>query len=174
MDKKGDESDSGHQTKRKKHCDFKICKKIAKKTTSSQLLRLRSQYLSSLLGNVDDRKGLLAIASCLFGKLYADKGYIGKDFARKMKDKGIEVLTRVRKNMLEVVHSEFDKALLRKRSVVETVFDELKNLCQIEHTRHRSLSNFAVNLLAGIVAYCLQPVKPRIAVRDSRDLLAVN
>ena len=117
---------------------------------------------------------MLAIASNLFGKLYADKGYIGKDLARKMKDKGIEVLTRVRKNMLEVVHSEFDKALLRKRSVVETVFDELKNLCQIKHTRHRSLSNFAVNLLAGIVAYCLRPAKPRIAVWDSRDLLAVN
>lgn len=111
-------------------------------------------------GNVDDRKGLLAIASHMFGKLYADKGYIGKDFARK--------------NMLKVVHSEFGQALLRKRSVVETVFDKLKNLCQIEHTRHRSLSNFAVNLLAGIVAYCLQPVKPRIAVRNSRDLLVVN
>jgi transposase len=125
-------------------------------------------------GNVDDRKGLLSIASSLFGKLYADKGYIGKEFARKMKDKGIDVVTRVRKNMKEVVYSDFDQALLRKRSLVETVFDELKNLCQIEHTRHRSLSNFAVNLMAGIVAYCLQPVKPRIALRDSRDTLAGN
>ncbi len=121
-----------------------------------------------------NRKGLLAIASSLFGKLYADKGYIGKDFARTMKDKNIDVVTRVRKNMKEVVHCEFDQALLRKRSLVETVFDELKNLCQIEHTRHRSLMNFAVNLMAGIVAYCLQPVKPRIALRDSRDVLAVN
>ena len=125
-------------------------------------------------GNVDDRKGLLAIVSGLFGTLYADKGYIGKEFAQKMKDKGIDVVTRVRKNMKKVLHSEFDQALLRKRSLVETVFDELKNLCQIEHTRHRSLPNFAVNLLAGIVAYCLQPVKPRIAVWDSRDPLAVN
>lgn len=125
-------------------------------------------------GNVDDRKGLLNIASSLFGKLYADKGYIGKEFAQKMKDKGMDVVTRVRKNMKEIVHSEFDQALLRKRSLVETVFDELKNLCQIEHTRHRSLANFAVNLMAGIVAYCLQPVKPRIAVWDSRDPLAVN
>lgn len=125
-------------------------------------------------GNVDDRKGLLAIVSGLFGTLYADKGYIGKEFAQKMKDKGIDVVTRVRKNMKKVLHSEFDQALLRKRSLVETVFDELKNLCQIEHTLHRSLPNFAVNLLAGIVAYCLQPVKPRIAVWDSRDPLAVN
>ena len=125
-------------------------------------------------GNVDDRKGLLAIASGLFGTMYADKGYIGKEFAQKMKDKGIDVVTRVRKNMKEIMHSEFDQVLLRKRSLVETVFDELKNLCQIEHTRHRSLSNFAVNLMAGIVAYCLSPVKPRIAVWDSRDPLDVN
>jgi len=125
-------------------------------------------------GNVDDRKGLMAIASNLFGKLYADKGYIGKEFARKMKDKGIDLVTRVRKNMKKVVHSEFDQALLRQRSLVETVFDELKNLCQIEHTRHRSLSNFAVNLMAGIVAYCLSPAKPHIAVWDSQDSLAAN
>ena len=91
-----------------------------------------------------------------------------------MKDFGLDVTTRVRKNMKEVVHSEFDQALLRKRSLVETVFYELKNLCQIEHTRHRSLSNFVVNLMAGIVAYCLQPVKLRISVWDSRNPLAVN
>ncbi len=121
-----------------------------------------------------NRKGLLAIASNLFGKLYADKGYIGKEFSQKMKDNGIDLVTRVRKNMKTVVHSECDQALLRKRSLVETVFDELKNLCHIEHTRHRSPMNFAVNLMAGIVAYCLQPVKPRIAVWDCRDPLAVN
>ena len=125
-------------------------------------------------GNVDDRKALLAIASNLFGKLYADKGYVGKEFAQQMKDFGLDLVTRVRKNMKAVIHSEFDQVLLRKRSLVETVFDELKNLCQIEHTRHRSLMNFTVNLMAGIVAYCLQPVKPRIAVWDSRDPLAVN
>ena len=115
-----------------------------------------------------------SIASNLVGKLYADKGYIGKEFACKMKDFGLDVVTRVRKNMKEVMHCEFDQALLRKRSLVETVFDELKNLCQIEHTRYRSPMNFAVNVMAGIVAYCLQPVKPRIAVWDSRDPLAVN
>ena len=69
-----------------------------------------------------------------------------------MKDKGIKLVTRVHKNMKEVVHFEFDEALLRKRSLVQTVFDELKSLCQIEHTLHRSSMNFAVNLMAGIVA----------------------
>lgn len=76
--------------------------------------------------------------------------------------------------MKEVVHSEFDQALLRKRSLVETVFDELKNLCQIEHIRHRSLMNFAVNLMAGIVAYCMQPVKPRIKLHHCRDAMTVS
>ena len=80
-----------------------------------------------------------------------------------------------RSTVCRLMTSEFDRVLLRKRSLVEVVFDQLKNLCQIEHTRHRSLSNFAVNLMAGIVAYCLQPVKLRIALRDSpRDMLAVN
>ena len=68
---------------------------------------------------------------------------------------GIELVTRVRKNMKEVMYSDFDHTLLRKRSLVETVFDELKNLRLIEHTRHRSLMNFAVNFMAGIVAYFL-------------------
>ncbi|HGJ5884361.1 transposase, partial [Arsenophonus sp.] len=58
----------------------------------------------------------------------------------------------------------FDKAILRHRSVIETVFDELKNLCQIEHTRHRSPANFVVNLLGGRIAYCLMPSKPKIPV----------
>ena len=74
-----------------------------------------------------------------------------------MKAKGIDVITR-----------------LRKRSLTETVFDGLKKPCQIGHIWHRPAMNFAVNLMAGIVVYCLQPVKPRIAVRDSRDLLAMN
>ena len=108
-------------------------------------------------------------ASCT---LYVDKGYISK--IRHVKDKGLDVVMRVRKNMKAVIHSGFDQALLCKHSLVETIFDELKNLSQIENTRHRSLSNFAVNLMAGIVAYRLQPVKPQIPLRDFCDMLSVN
>lgn len=123
---------------------------------------------------VDDRKRMRVIASCLSGKVHDDKHYISKDFARKMKDTGINIMTRVRKNMKEVVHSEFKQALLRKRSLVEMVFDELKNLCKVKHIRHLSPMNFAANLMAGIAAYCLQPVKPHVALLDSRDTLAAN
>lgn len=66
--------------------------------------------------------------------------------------------------MKRVTHSPFEKAVLRRRSLIETVFDQLKNLCQVEHTRHRSDSNFAVNLMAGIVAYCLSEDKPTLSL----------
>jgi len=64
--------------------------------------------------------------------------------------------------MKSMPYSAFDKVLLRKRSLIETVFDELKHLCQIEHTRHRSPANFLVNLMGGLIAYCLMPNKPKI------------
>ena len=83
-----------------------------------------------------------------------------------MKDKGLDAVTRVRKSMKGVGPSVFDQTVLGKSLLVGTVFDELKNLCQIKHTQHRSLSNFAFNLMSGDVAYCPQPVKPQIALHD--------
>ncbi len=74
--------------------------------------------------------------------------------------------------MKRVALSAFDQALLCRRSIIETVFDELKNLCQIEHTRHRSPINFAVNLLGGIIAYCLMPNKPKLPLRPCQNALA--
>ena len=73
-------------------------------------------------------------------------------------------LSTLKKNMKPVPRTDFEKAILRRRSLIETVFDELKNLCQIEHTRHRSVSNFLVNLMAGIVAYCLSDSKPTLSL----------
>ena len=55
-----------------------------------------------------------------------------------------------------------DKILLRKRALIETVNDQLKNICQIEHSRHRSVWNFMVNILAGLIAYTYQPQKPSL------------
>ena len=77
---------------------------------------------------------------------------------------GIKLVTTVKKNMKRVSLTSFEKAVLRRRSLIETVFDQLKNLCQVEHTRHRSDSNFAVNLMAGIVAYCLSEDKPTLSL----------
>jgi transposase len=121
-------------------------------------------------GNVDDRKPVLDLCAHVLGKLYGDKGYLSACLTQSPKDKGVELVTRVRKNMKAVTLSAFDQAVLQQRSLVETVFDQLKNLCQIEHSRHRSLANFTVNLLAGVLAYCLQPKKPSLPLTHLRAL----
>lgn len=118
-------------------------------------------------GNVDDRKPVPHLCTGVFGKLYGDKGYISTSLREKLHTIGIDLITKVRKNMKPVLHSAFDQAILKRRSLIETVIDELKNLCQIEHTRHRSLANFMVNLMGGIIAYCLMPNKPRLPVKHA-------
>lgn len=74
------------------------------------------------------------------------------------------MVTKIKKNMKNSLMNLHDKILLRKRSVIETVNDELKNVCNIEHTRHRSVDNFATNLLAGLIAYNLLPKKPSMNI----------
>jgi hypothetical protein len=63
------------------------------------------------------------------------------------------------KNALMLIH---DKIILRKRAIIETINDQLKNICQIEHTRHRCFTNFISNLISGLIAYNLMPKKPSI------------
>lgn len=113
-------------------------------------------------GNTDDRRPLPEMCEGLFGQLFADKGYVAKWLTEALAEQGIQLITKVKKNMKPVPRTDFEKAILRRRSLVETVIDELKNLCQIEHTRHRSVSNFLANLMAGIVAYCLSDTKPSL------------
>lgn len=121
-------------------------------------------------GNVDDRKPIPDLCEQLFGKLYADKGYLAKWLTENLQDKGIELITKLKRNMKPIMRSPFDQTMLRQRSLIETVFDELKNLCQIEHTRHRSITNFLVNLMAGIIAYCLFPYKPSLSLNATPQL----
>ena len=115
-------------------------------------------------GNVDDRKALYAMKKGLFGSVYADRGYVSKPLKISLLKHGIRLVTRVRSNMKPIKLSAFDSMMLKCRSLIETVNDQLKNLSQIEHTRHRSVFNFTVNLMAGIIAYCLQPKKPSIQI----------
>ena len=71
----------------------------------------------------------------------------------RVADRGIHIVTGIRTNMKNRLMDEYDKIRLRKRSIIETINDMLKNVAQIVHTRHRSVSNFIVNLLAGMAAY---------------------
>lgn len=113
-------------------------------------------------GNVDDRKPLPQMAQHLFGKLSGDKGYLSKRLFETLLAQGVELLTPLRKNMKNPLITLSDKWLLRKRAIIETIHDQLKNISQIEHTRHRSGANFLVNLIAGLLAYCHQPKKPSL------------
>ena len=103
------------------------------------------------------------MAKVLFGKLFGDKGYISKELSEELLNEGVQLITNVRKNMKNKFMLLVDKILLRKRSIIETVNDQLKNISQIEHSRHRSIKNFIVNMLCGLIAYTHQEKKPSIS-----------
>lgn len=114
--------------------------------------------------NIDDREPLSYenFMKNVKGKLIGDKGYLSKKLFEKLFVDGIQLITKIKKNMKNSIMSVSDKILLRKRAVIETINDELKNMCQIEHSRHRSFGGFVSNLIAGLAAYCFFPKKPAI------------
>ncbi|MDK2899425.1 MAG: hypothetical protein PWQ10_612, partial [Patescibacteria group bacterium] len=86
---------------------------------------------------------------------------------------GTHLVTGIRSNMKNKLLPLWDKLMLRKRNLIETINDQLKNSNQIEHTRHRSPRNFHANLLAGLIAYQLQPKKPSLHfTKKEQQLLA--
>jgi hypothetical protein len=115
-------------------------------------------------GNVDDREPLKdkKFIEKIKGKLYADKGYISQKITEVLFVDGLHLITHIRNNMKNVLMEMKDKILLRKRSVIETINDELKNICSIEHSRHRSFENFITNLVSGLIAYSFFSKKPAI------------
>lgn len=115
-------------------------------------------------GNVDDREPLKdkKFIEKIRGKLYADKGYISQKITEVLFVDGLHLITHIRNNMKNVLMEMKDKILLRKRSVIETINDELKNICSIEHSRHRSFENFITNLVSGLIAYSFFSKKPAI------------
>lgn len=112
--------------------------------------------------NVDDRQPMPNLCQGLFGQLFATRAISPIGLTSTLARQDLQLITTLKKNMKPVPRTEFEKIILRRRSLIETVFDELKNLCQIEHTRHRSLFNFLVNLMAGIVACCWSDNKPAL------------
>lgn len=89
----------------------------------------------------------------IFGKLFGHKGYISKDLFEQLFMDGVHPVTKIKKNMKNALMLMHDQIMLRKRDLIETVNDELKNICQIEHTRHRSFDNFITNMLSALMAY---------------------
>lgn len=126
----------------------------------------KGEILDFLLtpANVDDRKPLkeLNFHKRIFGKFFGDKGYISKDLFEQMFVDGVHLVTKIKKNMKNSMMLLADKIHLKKRALIETVNDELKNMCQVEHTRHRSFNNFIANMLAALITYSYFPKKPSI------------
>ncbi len=123
-------------------------------------------------GNMDDRKPVELMSNRIFGKLFGDKGYISAELYERLKEKSIELITSLKTNMKGKLMSIMDKLLLRKRSIIETINDILKNSCCINHTRHRNSDNFLINLVSGLIAYCTMPKKPSIKwTKEEKEIL---
>jgi hypothetical protein len=118
--------------------------------------------------NVDDRKPAPHLVKGLQGKVFGDRGYISQALFENLFAHGVQLITKLRKDMRNKLLPLLDQLLLRKRALIETVHDQLKNISQIEHSRHRSVANFLVNLVAGLIAYTYQPKKPSLHIRMSQ------
>ena len=114
--------------------------------------------------NVDDREVSVidTLTDKMFGKLYADKGYISQSLFGHLWDNGVHIVTGLRSNMKQRLMPLYDKIMLRKRSIIESINDMLKNVAQLVHSRHRSVHNFIMNLLAAMGAYCFFSTKPEV------------
>ena len=117
-------------------------------------------------GNTDDRKPLPQMTKNLWGKLVGDRGYLSQKLFEQLFARGLQLITPLRKNMRNQLVVLEDKLLTRKRFVIETIIDQLKNISRIEHTRHRSTTNFIVNLIASLIAYTWQAKKPSLHLSD--------
>jgi hypothetical protein len=136
----------------------------------------RGELLNVLLtpGNVDDRKPVPKLVRKLFGKVFGDKGYISQALYELLRQTfGVQLITKLRSNAKNRLPLPLvDRILIRKRAIVESVIDQLKNISQIEHSRHRSVPSFLVNLLCGLIAYAHQPKKPSLGRKTLACLTA--
>lgn len=174
----------------KREKSHKVFKGLAKKSQNSMgwffgfKLHLVINQLGELMackltpGNVDDRKPVSDMMNNLEGWLFGDKGYIGKEFMEKLKNQFVEIFTKVKKNMQERILTVSQKFFLKKRGIIETTIGLLKHQNQIEHTRHRSPINAFVNLVAGLIAYQINPRKPKLKINklqfEQKALIMVN
>ena len=152
----------------------KVFKHIATKAKSTMgwYYGLKCHIVINELGDImdfkitnattDDRKVVPQLTSKLSGKIVGDKGYLSQALSDDLLSRGLQLITKVKKNMKNKLMTLLDKFLLRKRGLIETVNGQLKNISQIEHTRHRSPMNALLNILSGIAAYTLKPYKPSI------------
>lgn len=116
------------------------------------------------LGNYDDRKHVPQMKAGLWGKLIGARGYSSPPLFTLLYERGLQLITKIRKNIKHRLLPLADKLRLRKRTIIAMIDDQLKNIWQLEHTRHRSIVNFCGNLVAALVAYALGEKKPSLRI----------
>lgn len=120
-------------------------------------------------GNVDDRANVQLMVKNLKGTIYADKGYISKELTAILSEQDLKLVTGVKKNMKKTIMSEKDATMLKKRSIIETIFGQLKTKFKLIHTRHRSVIGGFINIFTTLCSYCLQKNKPSIKYDENYD-----
>jgi len=128
-------------------------------------------YISA--GNVADNNELVLfkMTKNIIGKLFGDKGYIvsAKRF-EKLYEKGVHLITKIRENMQNKLMNLSDKLLLRKRGIIESVGDILKEHLHMEHTRHRSAWGFFLHIFTSLTAYQMREKKPTLSSKSAAKL----
>jgi hypothetical protein len=124
-------------------------------------------------GNVDDRTPVPGLAAALWGKLFGDRGYLSQELFERLQQSGVQLITKLKRKMKNKLMPLLDKVLLQKRALIESVGEQWKHVCQIAHTRHRSIHNASVHLLAALVAYPWYEHKPSLHLSEEEcQLLA--
>ena len=113
-------------------------------------------------GNVNDTTPVPDLTQDLTGKLFGDKGYVGKNLAQTLLRRGLALMTRVRRNMKRLPVSFLDKALLNGRNVVETIIGHIKEFSSLRLPKHRSVFNAFTHIIAAVVAYQIKPLPPKL------------
>jgi len=113
-------------------------------------------------GQVHDTKPVPQLTKQLLGKLFADKGYIGKKLAQELLRRGLTLFTRIRKNMKALPLAMSDKLLLNARNMAETIIGNIKEFSSLNLPRHRLPLNAFLHILAAITAYQINPIKPKL------------
>lgn len=116
-------------------------------------------------GNVHDNKPVIELARNLTGRLFGDKGYLGKKLKEKLKNQSLNIVTKVRSNMkkkYEESLSKLDKFLLSKRGMIETTIGQIKEQTNITTTKIKNKFNYFINIISSLVAYQMKPNKPKL------------
>ena len=113
-------------------------------------------------GSRDDRKPLEDMTAARQGKIFADQGHVSQPLLERLWQRGLHWVTSICRNRKKDLIPMLDKVLLRKRFIIETLFDKLKSSMGLEHTRHRSPINALVHILSCLAAYTLAQPKVKI------------